>query len=254
MSNASRHLLALALALLLLGTNARQLFKVGQGMMWAARDSPVPCRSPPPPRRFAAAANARPTPATLQGKPLRGRATDGARKLLDTEDGYCDPEFYYTDPDCDGGAVPAAACARGAGMAAASGYRGYCMRDGGCMAIQVPVGKAHGGQGASRAQQFTAKRRRPSGRGPGAALRVHQQRWFIQPLLGPHCLPLPHSLQLGQLDAECPGMWMTPPTCSPACYATLGAISSACRQELLSWENGLNTVQIQYGQPAYWLW
>ena len=49
-------------------------------------------------------------------------------------------------------------------------------------------------------------------------------------------------------------MWMTPPTCSPACYATLGAISPACRQELLSWEYGLNTVQIQYGQPAYWLW
>ncbi len=66
--------------------------------------------------------------------------------------------------------------------------------------------------------------------------------------------PQTPSLQLGQLDAACPGMWSSPPVCFPPCYAILSAIAPACRTELLSWENGLNTVQIQYGQPAYWLW
>lgn len=68
----------------------------------------------------------------------------------------------------------------------------------------------------------------------------------------PRCYSIPP--QLGQLDAACPGMWSNPPGCSPPCYTILSAISPACRAELLSWERGLNTVQIQYGQPAYWLW
>jgi len=69
-----------------------------------------------------------------QGSPIH--LPTSLRKLAEEPDGYCDATRRAQDPDC-GGAVPAAACARTSGMAAAAGYPGYCMQDAGCMSIQV---------------------------------------------------------------------------------------------------------------------
>lgn len=55
------------------------------------------------------------------------------RALAGYEDGVCDEERYAEDPDCDSssGGVPATACARTAGMAAA------VSRDGGASEVEV---------------------------------------------------------------------------------------------------------------------
>lgn len=62
------------------------------------------------------------------------------RALAGYEDGVCDEDRAAEDPDCDtsgSGGVPATACARTAGMAAADGFPGACMVDQGCMSIQL---------------------------------------------------------------------------------------------------------------------